>query len=105
MRVFTSNSIMNAASVGLDEQSADECEDGVELGESGVDEGLGHHIVALGYTLDTCGADLALTDSGEHAAETDESTDTEDESAVGSYSTHEGEEGHEAINTLGGRQS
>ncbi len=48
---------------GLDKQCADEGEDGIELGEGGVDEGLCHHVVTLSNTLDTSCADLTLTDS------------------------------------------
>ena len=39
-----------------------ETEDGVELRESCVDEGVGEHVVSLAYTYDTVCADLTLTD-------------------------------------------
>ncbi len=40
---------------------ADEAEDGVEFRKSGVDQGVGEDVVALGYAYDTVCADLALT--------------------------------------------
>ena len=47
----------------MSHDGAYQAKDGVELGEGGVDEGVGHYVVALGYAHDTVGADLALTDA------------------------------------------
>lgn len=71
------------------EQRADEREDGEELRKCGVDEGVCHHVMSLGNSCDTVGADLPLADGGNHTYQTAGGTDTEKERAVG------GEVGHE----------
>ena len=71
--------------------------------KNGVDQSLHKHIVvALADADYTVGADLALTDGGEHAYETDREADTEN--LCRHIHGAEQEECHESIDTLGGRQ-
>ena len=46
----------------LHHQSANQAQNCVEFWESGVDQGVGEHIVSLADTDDTVGANLTLTD-------------------------------------------
>ncbi len=46
----------------LNHQSGNQGQDGVEFRQSGVDHGVGLHIVTLSDTHDTVGANLSLTD-------------------------------------------
>ena len=86
------------------EKTSYETEDGVELRKSGVDEGVCHHVVALGHSHDTVGADMALADAREEAYETYSETYTEAEHRV----VHKplvaleqpDEECHESVETL-----
>ena len=84
----------------LHEQCTHQCEDGIELGESCIDECLCHHVVALCNALNTSGAHLALTDGREHTAESHEGADAEHQETVCCHTAHEGEESHETIDTL-----
>ena len=59
----------------------DQAEDGVEFRESGVDQRVGEHVVALGHAHDTVGADLALTDGGKQTGNSDGDADAEAEGA------------------------
>lgn len=76
----------------------------VEFRESGIDEGVGNNIVALGDAYDTVGAYLTLTYAGDHAGETCGKAYTEaDPSVDGSAGefTHHNQKCHEAVDTLG----
>ena len=63
--------------------------------------------MTLGNAHDTVGAYLALTDAGKHANQTYGNADAEAEGAgdgaAGEFTQHH-EEGHEAVDTLGGRE-
>ena len=84
--------------------SAYQAQNGVEFRESGVDEGVGHHVVALGYAHDTVGANLTLTDTGEQDADTCSKAHTKAnpsaDGAAGVFAHHH-QESHETVNTLG----
>ena len=56
-------------------QCADEAQDSVEFGKSGIDQRVGEHVVTLGNADDTVGADLALADGGDQTDDTDAQAD------------------------------
>ena len=91
----------------LHHQGTDKAQNCVEFWESGVDKGVGEHIVALAHTDDTVGADLTLTDGRDHTDQADAETDTEDHETVFRICLHlaeKHEECHETVDTLGSRQ-
>ena len=103
------------ASGGLREKSglmrkncAYQTQNGVEFREGGVDEGVGHNVVALGDAYDTVGANLTLTDAGEEDADTSGKTDAETDPSVDGTAgvfTHHNKESHKAVDTLSGGES
>ena len=91
----------------LHHQGTDKTQNCVEFRESGVDKGVGEHIVALAHTDDTVGAHLTLTDGRNHTDQADAEADAEDHKTVFRICLHlaeKHEERHETINTLGSRQ-
>ena len=60
--------------------------------------------MSLGDTHDTVGANLALTDGGEHANQTHGNANAEHHGAGFCYATHKHEEGNKAVDTLCGRK-
>ena len=87
----------------LHHQCTDESQNCIEFRESGVDKGVGEDVVALGYAHNTVGANLTLTNTGQHANQTYGYTDTEakgaGDSAGGEFTKHQ-EECYEAVDTL-----
>ena len=87
----------------LHHQCANQTQNCVEFRESGVNQGVGEHIVSLADTDDTVGANLTLTDGRNHADQADAETDTEDDETVFRCSTHlaeKHEERHKSVDTL-----
>ena len=93
-------------------QCADKAQDSVELGKSGVDQRVGEHVVTLADADDTVGTDLTLTDGRDHTGETHAEAHAKDDEALRRvlgcnsllHLAQQHEEGHKAIDTLGGRQ-
>ena len=97
---------MRGILVGHD--GAHQTQNRVEFRKGGVDQGIRENIVALGNAHDTVGANLTLTDAGDQAGEAHAGAHTEAEGSgngAGGEFAQQNEEGDEAVDTLGGRES
>ena len=90
------------------QNGTDQTQNCVEFRESGVDEGVGDDVVALGDAYDTVGAYLTLTDAGDHTGKTCGKANAEANPSVDGSAgefTHHHQKSHKAVDTLSGRES
>ena len=62
----------------LHHQSSYQSQNRVELWKSGVNQGVGEHVVSLAHTHDTVGANLSLTHGRNHADQAHAEANAED---------------------------
>ena len=75
-------------------------QDGVELRQSGINHGVGLHVVSLRYSYNTVGTNLTLPDSGEEAYQTYANAYTTPQQRIFCHLTKVQEESQETVKTL-----